>query len=189
MNLTATAIKNARPIGKTQKLFDGRGLYLEISPTGGKWWRFKYRYEGKEKRLSLGIFPDISLQQARERREDARKMLAVGVDPSEHRKAQKEAKKSSAANSFEVVAREWFDKYSARWSPNHIKISLQRLEKDISPWIGVFPISEIRPSKMLKVVRRIEALGASGTAHRLLGTCSRVFSVRHSYGTCCNQPL
>ena len=159
MNLTATAIKNAKPNGKTQKLFDGRGLYLEVSPTGGKWWRFKYRFEGKEKRLSLGVYPDISLQLARERRDDARKMVATGVDPAQHRKAQKEAKKSNAANSFEVIAREWFDKYSTRWSSGHVKTSLQRLDKDIFPWIGACPIAELTAPQLLQVFRRIEARG------------------------------
>ena len=188
MNLTATAIKNARPNGKTQKLFDGRGLYLEVSPTGGKWWRFKYRYEGKEKRLSLGVYPDISLQLARDRRDEARKMVATGVDPAQHRKAQKEAKKSSAANSFEVIAREWFDKYSVRWSPSHIKTSLQRLEKDIFPWIGARPIADLTAPQMLQVFRRIEARGALGTAHRLLGTSSRIFRYAIATGRTPDNP-
>ena len=98
------------------KLFDERGLYLEVSPSGGRWWRLKYRYEGKEKRLSLGVFPDVSLKDARDRRDAARKLLGDGVDPSENRKAQKSAQAERAANSFEVVAREWFAKYSPNWA-------------------------------------------------------------------------
>ena len=112
MSLTNTAIRSAKPREKTFKMFDERGLYLEISPAGGKWWRFKYRFEGKEKRISLGVYPDVSLKDARDRRDDARKQLASGIDPSEHRKVQKLVRTDLKANSFEVVAQEWFSKHS-----------------------------------------------------------------------------
>ena len=131
VGLTNLAVKNAKSNGKTQRLFDGRGLYLEISPKGGKWWRFKYRFSGKDKRLSLGVYPDISLQKARQRREDMRKMVSDGIDPGEHRKAQKRATKSKGANSFEVIAREWFEKYSANWAEESIRKGLRGLERDI----------------------------------------------------------
>jgi len=107
MPLTDTAIKNAKPAEKAKRMFNGGGLYLEVSPKGGKWWRLKYRSLGKEKRLSLGVYPDVSLKVARDRRDDARKLLAEGIDPSENRKAQKSSTGEKAANSFEVVAREW----------------------------------------------------------------------------------
>jgi hypothetical protein len=110
MPLTDTALRNAKPSQKAVRLFDERGLYLEISPTGGKWWRLKYRFDGKEKRLSLGVYPNVSLKDARDRRDTARKLLADGIDPSENRRAQKSAHADRAANSFEVVAREWFAK-------------------------------------------------------------------------------
>ncbi len=110
MSLTNAAIRNAKPSEKPVKLFDGGGLYLEVSPTGGKWWRIKYRFGGKEKRLSLGVYPDVNLKDARNRRDAARKLLADGIDPGENRKAQKAAKQDRAANSFEVVAREWYAK-------------------------------------------------------------------------------
>ncbi len=106
MSLTSTSIRNAKPGSKMRKLFDERGLYLELSPKGGKWWRFKYRFNSKEKRLSLGVYPDVTLKAARDRRVDARKLVANGIDPSANRKAQEEA--SSRGNGFEVVAREWF---------------------------------------------------------------------------------
>ena len=112
MPLTDTSIRSVKAKERPVKLFDERGLYLEVSPAGGKWWRLKYRFNGKEKRLSLGVYPDVSLRDARERRDKARKLVADGVDPSENRKAQKSAMSNSLANSFEVVTREWFTKYS-----------------------------------------------------------------------------
>ena len=119
MALTDTAVRNAKPSTKPARLFDGGGLYLEVSPTGGKWWRLKYRFVGKEKRLSLGVYPDVKLAKAREKRDEARKLLADGIDPSENRKAVKATKAERATNSFEVVAREWFGKYSTTWAEHH----------------------------------------------------------------------
>ncbi len=108
MPLSNTAIRNAKSGEKAKKMFDGGGLYLELAPSGGKWWRLKYRVDGKEKRLSLGVYPDVSLKDARNRRDEARKLLVHGIDPSEHRKAKRTAKAEQAANSFEAVAREWY---------------------------------------------------------------------------------
>lgn len=119
MPLTDAALRNAKPAKKTVKLFDERGLYLEISPAGGKWWRLKYRFDRKEKRVSLGVYPDVSLRDACDRRDAARKLLADGVDPSENRKAQKAGRADRTANSFEAVAREWFAKYSPTWAASH----------------------------------------------------------------------
>jgi len=175
MPLTDTAVRNAKPGEKPIKLFDERGLYLEISPTGGKWWRLKYRFNGKEKRLSLGVYPDVSLKDARTRRDAARKLVADGTDPSENRKAQKSARADRAANSFEVVAREWFAKYAATWAANHGERIIRRLERDIFPWIGGRPVAEITAPELLAVVRRIESRGALETAHRALGNCGQVF--------------
>ena len=115
MPLTDRAIRNAKPADKPLRLFDGDGMYLEVAPTGGKWWRFKYRYAGKEKRLSLGVYPDTSIRDAREARDEVRKLLAKGVDPGEQRKADKRAAAAKSANSFEAVAREWYEKQSHTW--------------------------------------------------------------------------
>lgn len=175
MPLTDTAIRNAKPGEKPVKLFDERGLYLEISPTGGKWWRFKYRFDGKEKQLSLGVYPDVSLRDARDRRDAARRLLADGINPSGNRKAKKSARADRAANSFEVVAREWFAKYSATWATNHGERIIRRFERDIFPWIGGRPVAEITAPELLTVVRRIESRGALETAHRALGNCGQVF--------------
>ena len=173
MPLTNTAIQNAKPAEKTRRLHDERGLYLEVSPSGGKWWRLKYRFNRKEKRLSLGVYPDVSLKDARERRDDARKLVANGVDPSENRKAQKEAK--GGGNCFEVVAREWYAKYSTNWSSDHGDRIIRRLERDIFPWMGEKPIGGIAAPELLSVVQRIEKRGALETAHRALGNCGQVF--------------
>jgi len=175
MSLTNAAVKAAKPKDKPTRLFDEKGLYLEVSPAGGKWWRFKYRFDGKEKRLSMGVYPDVSLKGARERRDEARRLLADGVDPSEYRKALRTARVDRAANSFEVVAREWFAARVATWSAGHADRIIRRLERDIFPWIGGKPVSEIGPPELLSVVRKIEKRGAQETAHRALSNCGQVF--------------
>ncbi|MCC7082356.1 MAG: tyrosine-type recombinase/integrase [Burkholderiales bacterium] len=175
MPLTDIAIRSAKPQARTVRLFDGGGLYLEVSPAGGKWWRWKYRFDGKEKRLSFGVYPDVSLKSARDRRDDARKLLANDVDPGEQRKAIKSAKGDRAANSFEVIAREWFAKFSPSWAANHSSKILRRLERDIFPWIGARPIAEIAASELLSALRRIEGRGAIETAHRASQNCGQVF--------------
>lgn len=173
--LTDKTIRNIKPTNKTQRHFDGGGLYLEISPAGGKWWRWKYRFGGKEKRLSLGTYPDTGLADARERRDAARKLLAAGVDFGEHRKAAKAAGATAAANSFEVVAREWFAKQKTKWADTHASKVIRRLECDIFPWMGKRPIAEITATELLKHLERIEQRGAVETAHRTLQTCGQVF--------------
>jgi integrase len=188
MPLTDVSIRNAKPGNKTAKLSDERGLYLEISPKGGKWWRLKYRFDGREKRLSLGVYPDVGLKEARERRDTARKLLADGVDPSANRKAQKAAKADRAANSFEIVAREWYAKYSTTWVDYHGDRILKRFERDIFPWIGERPIGEIAAPELLSVVRRIESRGAVETAHRALGNCGQVFRYAVATGRAMRDP-
>ena len=175
MPLTDTSIRNAKPGSKPRKLYDGRGLFSIINPNGGKWWRFKYKFEGKEKLLSLGVYPDVGLKEARERRDEARKLVANGVDPSEHRKANKLSRMDRAANSFEVVAREWFAKNSPNWVESHANRIIRRLELNIFPWIGGNAIADITAPQLLEVVRRIEARGAIETAHRALSNCGQVF--------------
>jgi integrase len=175
MALTDTTIRNAKPGGRPIRLFDGGGLYLEVSPTGGKWWRLKYRFDSKEKRPSLGVYPDVSLKDACDRRDASRKLLANGIDPSENRKAMKSARADLAANGFEMLAREWFAKFSATWAANHGDRIIRRFERDIFPWIGTRPITEVTAQELLNVVRRIESRGALETAHRALGNCGQVF--------------
>ncbi|RLA48222.1 MAG: integrase [Gammaproteobacteria bacterium] len=175
MSLTDAAIRKAKPREKFYKMFDYRGLFLQISPKGGKWWRFKYRFEGKEKLLSLGVYPDVGLKEARELREEARKQVAAGVNPSDSRKAKKSARNDQSANTFEVVAREWLAKQSVGWVEGHTKRITGRLEKGIFPYIGGMPIADITAPKLLEVIRRIEQRPAVETAHRVLGNCGQIF--------------
>jgi integrase len=175
MPLTDVKIRQAKPGPKAIKLSDERGLYLEVAPSGGKWWRLKYRFGGKEKRLSLGVYPDVGLKEARERRDEARKLLAEGIDPSLHRKAIRQAREDEAENTFEVVAREWHAKNAHTWVVEHRDGLLRRLDRDIFPWIGKRPIADITPPELLTVIRRIESRGALETSHRALSTCGQVF--------------
>jgi integrase len=175
MRLTAPAIRTAKSTDKTKRMYDTGGLYLEVAPAGGKWWRLKYRFAGKEKRLALGVYPDISLQAARKRRDEARSLLANDLDPSENKRAQRATRRQSAGNSFEVIAREWFEKFSTTWASGHSERILSRLKRDVFPWIGNEPITELTAPKLLSVVQRIEERGALETAHRTLGTCGKVF--------------
>jgi integrase len=156
-------------------LFDARGLYVEIAPKGGKWWRFKYRFDRKEKRLSLGVYPDVTLKAARQSRDEARKLLADGIDPSEHRRALKSARVEGAANSFEAVAREWVAKFKPSWTADHAERITRRFERNVFPWIGDSLIQELVAPDLLRVLRRIENRGALPTAHRALQNCGQVF--------------
>lgn len=174
MSLTDVAIRKAKPADKPSRMFDGGGLYLEIAPSGGKLWRLKYRFGGKEKRLAIGTYPEISLLEARNRREAARKLLANGGDPADAKKAQKAARIDREANSFEVVAREWFAKFAPTWTSSHGDRIIRRLERDIFPWIGGRAIAEVKALELLECLRRIEKRGALETAHRALQNCGQV---------------
>jgi len=188
MPLSDAAVRNAKPIGRPIKLFDERGLFLLISPAGGKWWRFRYRFGGKHKMLSMGVYPDVSLRDARERREAARKLLANNIDPGEERKAVKATGAERAQNSFEVIAREWFARFSPNWASGHSDKIIRRLERDIFPWIGGRPIAEIIAPEILATLRRIESRGAIETAHRAQQNCSQVFRYAVATGRAQRDP-
>jgi integrase len=173
--LSNLLIKNTKPQAKTLRLSDGRGMYLEIAPSGGKWWRLKYRIDGKEKRISLGVYPDVGLAEARDKREAARKLVAAGIDPAGHRKAEKVALEESTENTFEAIAREWFSMFSKHWVAGHADKIIRRLELYVFPWIGARPIKAITAPELLAVLRRVESRGANETAHRALQVCGRVF--------------
>lgn len=196
MPLTDTAIRNARPgvtpkgqtTDKPYKMGDAGGLYLEVPLTGAKRWRLKYRYGGKEKRLSLGTYPDVPLASpkgqdadgagrvrgARELRDEARQLIANGIDPSEYRKATKAMRIERAGNSFEAVALEWYEKQKPTWNAAHGDRIIRRLKRDIFPWIGGRPVAEITAPELLAALRRIENRGRLETAHRALQNCGQV---------------
>ena len=171
--LTPSAVANAKPKAEPYTLPDGGGMFLLVNPDGSRWWRFRYHRPGTGKRnmLSLGTFPDVSLKRAREKRDDARKLVADGVDPGDKRQAEAVA----AADTFEAVAREWFAKFSTRWAPSHADKILRRLERDVFPWIGGRPIAKLDTPTILAALRRIESRGAVETAHRALQNCGQVF--------------
>ena len=188
MPLTATAIRNTKPADKPIRLFDGGGMYLEVSPAGGRWWRLKYRFVGKEKRLSLGVYPEVSLAEARSRREDARKLLAAGIDPSDQRKAAKREAEGREINSFEAVAREWYGKQAHVWVAHHASDVLRRLESNLFPEIGSEPIADVTAPMLLAAVRKIEHRGAHDLAHRVLQVASQVFRYGVATGRCERDP-
>src|ERR1700689_1823930 len=169
--LTHAALRAAKPAQKPYKLSDGGGLYLLINPNGALWWRFKYQFEGREKLLSMGVYPHVSLQQARTLRDGAKKTLANGVDPS----AKRQAEKSSTANSFEAVAREWLALQEKTLALATYTKAVWTLETLVYPHIGSRPIAKLGAVDVLKVLKRIEARGTHETAHRTRQRCSQVF--------------
>ncbi|MCU7873587.1 MAG: tyrosine-type recombinase/integrase [Candidatus Thiodiazotropha sp. (ex Lucinoma borealis)] len=186
MPLTDSAIRNAKPKEKNYKLADGGGLYLLVTTKGGKWWRLDYRFNGKRKTLSMGVYPDVSLKSARDRRAEAKTQLAVGIDPGEIRKATKASQ--SDASGFEAAAREWWGKHEPTWSKTHSSRIILRLEKDVFPWIGNRPIGEISAPELLTVLRRIEDRGALETAHRIHQSCGQIFRYAVATGRAQRDP-
>ncbi|GAB6038189.1 tyrosine-type recombinase/integrase [Fundidesulfovibrio butyratiphilus] len=173
--LTDAAVRNAKPKEKAFKLSDGGGLYLEVLPSGGKSWRMKYRFGGQEKRLVFGLWPDVSLKQARQHRDDARALVAEGVDPSEKRKQDK-AEAEKAVATFEVVARDWHARQVAVWTKPHADKIIRRLERYLFPAFGAAPITDLRAPDILAPLRVLEGLGRNDTAKRLRQYCEAVFA-------------
>ena len=171
MPLTDTTIRNVQPTDKPQKLFDGNGLFLFVAPGGTKSWRWKYRFQGREKLLTFGMYPQISLKEARERCAESRKLLGGGIDPS----VQKKVASRAWENTFETIAREWHDNKKSAWSENYAEDTLERITSNIFPYLGNRPINEITPPELLSVLRKIEARGAAYQANRIRETCSQVF--------------
>ena len=164
--------KNAKSRDRDYKLADGGGLFLLVAKSGSRYWRLKYRFNGKEKLLSVGVYPKISLKEARIKRDEAKKLLSNGIDPSDFKKV---TEKAENLDDFEHVAREWHTKFKPSWTEDHGNRILTRLEKDVFPWIGGRPINEINAPELLTVLRRVESRGALETAHRAMQNCSQVF--------------
>lgn len=175
MALTERAIQNLKATGKPYKRFDGGGLHIYVTGIGGKLWRMSYRYNGKPKTLSFGAFPAVSLKSARERREEAKSLLANGIDPSTRKRELKQEAMTQAANTFEAIANEWYEKYKSKWVNKTGKIIQTCLTKNIFPIIGRLPIATIKAPELLAIVRNLETRGAHYTAHRAMQYCGQVF--------------
>lgn len=186
--LTDTLIRKAKAPSKPTKLMDERGLFLMLTPSGGRWWRFRYGFAGKEKLLSLGTYPDVSLKAAREARDDARKMLAKGFDPSAARQEEKRAKVEAGANTFATVAREWLENVEPKWAAIYHSDTQKRFEAYVFPDIGRRPIAELTAPDLLAVLRKIEARGTVETAHKVARACGQVFRYGIATGRCDRNP-
>ncbi|MBU3935761.1 integrase arm-type DNA-binding domain-containing protein [Patescibacteria group bacterium] len=172
--LSEVKVRNAKSQESAYKLFDGGGLFLLVTPSGGKLWHFKYRFDKKEKKLTFGTYPEIALADARHQRDEARRQLAHGIDPGAVRKAQKQAV-TEETETFEVIACEWHTKFSPTWTRGHATAIRSRLERDLFPWIGKRPITEIKAPELLAVLRRVEDRGALESAHRIRTIAGQVF--------------
>jgi integrase len=186
--LKPATVSSAKPKAATYKLGDGQGLYLEVTPAGGRWWRFKYRIAGVEKRISFGTFPEVSLTKARDDRERARALVAAGVDPSNVRKANKASERTKAANSFETIAREWHLAQSQAWVPAHADRVMLRLRNDMFPWLGDRPIADIKRPEVRACLLRVESRGAVESAHRVLKSVRAVFQYAQNTDRCEGNP-
>jgi integrase len=186
--LTAVTIRNAKPGEKARKLSDGGGLYLELMPAGARYWRLKYRYGGKEKRLALGVYPEVTLADARKQRDAARELLRDGRDPAAERKADKARAKLSTAETFEAIGREWLESQRAKLAPATFVKSEWMLCDNVFPWIGSLPIADIDAPTLLATLRRIEARGANETAHRTREKCGQVFRYAIATGRATRDP-
>ena len=189
MSLSDAKVRNAKPKAKPYKMADGEGLFLLITPAGGKYWRLRYFFAGKEKLLALGVYPEIQLADARERRAQARRMLATGNDPGEAKKAAKRLANSMSANAFEAVAREWFEKRRHEWASSSAETALARLERHLLPKLGPRPIADITASEVLTVLRVVEGRGTLELARRLMHICGQVFMYAIATGRAERNPV
>jgi len=187
--LTDTTCRTAKPRDKSYKLSDEKGMYLEVMPNSSKYWRLKFRIAGKEKRLALGVYPETSLAEARAKRDDARRLILAGGDPSAAKKEEKRMAKIATANSFEAIAREWLEHIRDKWSEGHYTYTLRRFEAYVFPEIGKTPIAEINAPSLITVARKIESKGTIETAHKVLNSCGQVFRYAIASGRCERNPV
>lgn len=188
MPLTHAEIIQAKPGDKSQKMFDGGGLYLELTTSGAKYWRLKYRFAGKENRLSMGVFPTVSLKAARGLADDAKKLLAAGTDPSQARRVEKLTLQTTTANTFKSIAIEWHQTKTSGWSESHADTTMERMVLNLFPWLGSRPLTELEAPELLATLRRIENRGAIDTAHRVKSILGNVFSYAIATGRATRNP-
>lgn len=189
MKLTATEIKAARPKEKAYKLSDGGGMYLEVFPNGTKSWRLKYRIGGKEKRVVFGVYPTVTLAEARTKRDEAKRVLAAGGDPGQEKQAEKQAKVMAVANSFERLALEWHEHKRPSWSAGYASDILEYLKKDIFPFLGPRAITDIKPAEMLAVLRKMEQRGVLDKLKKTRQACRQIFTYAVITGRAENNPV
>lgn len=187
--LTELQCKNAKPKEKAYPLADGEGMYLEIFPNGGKYWRMKYRYAGKQKKVAFGIYPDVPLFQAREKRMEAKKLLNQGIDPSMHKQEQKIRAVADAGNTFEGIAKMWFEHKSKNISKRYGDFMWSRIEKDILPSFGKKPIKAVTSLDIIQALKKVEARGVHELARRLKQSCDEIFRYAVSHGIAENNPV
>lgn len=181
-------VKAAKPKDKLYRVFDGQGMYLEIMPNGSKYWRLKYRIRGKERRLALGVYPNVSLKDARTKKDAARKLIAQDIDPFQEKKKNKTLSQQNADNTFEAIAREWHELNKSKWSERYAEGIMTRLEAYIFPEIGSYPITEIEPPILLQTIRKIEKRPAIEIAKRQLQKCGEVFRYAIACGKAVRDP-
>lgn len=187
MALTDTAARTAKPHEKLYRMADAAGLCLEVTPSGSKLWRFRYRFGGKAKMMGLGAYPTVTLAKARERREDARRLLANGIDPTAHKQAEKTAQ-SALAHTFEELAREWYAYNSPRWATSTAAKALQYMEADILPVIGQRPVQEVTRPELVALVRKVEKRGALNVAGKIRQWLSQIFRYGLAKGSVESNP-
>lgn len=189
MKLTATECKNAKPKDKPYKLADGGGMFLLVQPNGARYWRLKYRYANREKLLALGVFPEVSLSEARQKRDAARKVLDAGEDPSNVKREKKRQTIEKSEQTFERIAREWHQKGSGKWSAGYATKIMDSLEQNAFPSIGKRPIADISAKEMLDMLSKVEARGALEIASRVKQRCSAVFNYAMTKLLTTNNPV
>ena len=189
MSLSDVKVRNAKARTKPYKIADGEGLFLLVAPSGSKYWRLKYHFPGKEKLLALGVYPTVSLGDARDRRGQARKALAAGNDPGEVKKEAKRQTVLKAQNSFETVAREWFEKRKHEWAPRSARVTLMRLERHVFPKLAKRPVADVTAPEVLSILRVVEESGALDTAQRVMQVCGQVFMYAIATGRAERNPV
>ena len=189
MSLSDAKVRNAKPKTKPYKITDGEGMFLLVAPSGSKYWRLKYVFAGKEKLLALGVYPEVSLGDARERRLRARKTLAAGNDPGEAKKEAKRVAVLKTENAFETLAREWFEQRKHEWAASSSKTMLARLERHVFPKLGTRPIADIKAPEILSMLRVVETSGALDTAQRVMQTCGQIFMYAIATGRAERNPV
>jgi integrase len=189
MSLSDAKVRNAKPRAKPYKISDGEGMFLLVNNTGSKYWRLKYHFAGKEKLLALGVYPDVSLADARDRRAEARKTLAVGIDPGQKKQEAKRQTVINGDNTFEAVAREWWENRKHEWKPGSADTVITRLERHVLPKLGSRPVSGIAAPEVLSMLRIIEGSGALDTARRVMQTCGKIFMYAIATGRAERNPV